>query len=153
MNPTRRAALGAGALAILVRPLAAQDALRPVQTADAYAEAVRAFTGGATLEPGRVALDLPPLVENGNAAPLTVTVESSMTAADHVRRIAVFNEKNPQPHVIEAQLGPRSGRAVLSTRIRLATSQRITAIAETSDGRYHVASADVIVTLAACVEG
>ena len=153
MSPTRRGTLAAGLLAVLVRPVAAQEASSQMQTAEAHAEAVRAFTGGAMPEPGRVSIDLPPLVENGNAAPITVTVESPMTADDHVRRIAVLNEKNPQPHVIEAQLGPRSGRAVLSTRMRLATSQRITALAETSDGRFHIATADVIVTLAACVEG
>jgi sulfur-oxidizing protein SoxY len=157
VNPTRRGALAAGALAVLVRPVllrpaAAQEAAQ-MQTPEAHAEAVRAFTGGAEPIPGLVAIDLPPLVENGNAAPITVTVESPMTAENHVRRIAILNEKNPQPHVIEAQLSPRSGRAVLSTRMRLATSQRITALAETSDGRFHIATADVIVTLAACVEG
>ena len=149
MRLTRRGVLAAGTLAILVRPVASQE----MQSAGAHAEAVRAFTGGATPEPGKIAIDLPPLVENGNAAPITVTVDSPMTPADHVRRIAILNEKNPQPHVLEAQLGPRSGRAVLSTRMRLATSQRITALAETSDGRFLVATADVIVTLAACVEG
>jgi sulfur-oxidizing protein SoxY len=154
VKPTRRAALTAGALAVLVRPVAVgAQAGSQSQGPEAHAEAVRTFTGGATPEPGRVAIDLPPLVENGNAAPITVTVESPMTEAHHVRRIAILNERNPQPHVIEAQLGPRSGRATLSTRMRLATSQRITALAETSDGRFHVATADVIVTLAACVEG
>ena len=102
---------------------------------------------------GRMTLDLPPLVENGNAAPLTVSVDSPMSEADHVRRIAVFNERNPQPNVFTATLGPRAGRAVLATRIRLATSQTITAVAEMSDGTYRSATADVIVTLAACVEG
>ena len=76
-----------------------------------------------------------------------------MTLTEYVRRIAVFNERNPQPNVIGIELGPRSGRAVFSTRIRLATSQRITAVAELSDGTYWSDSADVIVTLAACVEG
>jgi sulfur-oxidizing protein SoxY len=65
----------------------------------------------------------------------------------------VFNERNPQPNVITAQFGPRSGRATLSTRIRLANSQRITAVAEMSDGSFWSGSADVIVTLAACIEG
>ena len=103
--------------------------------------------------PGRVHLDLPPLVENGNAVTITVTVDSPMTPEDHVRRIAVFNDKNPQPNVITAHLGPRSGRAAITTRIRLADTQRITAIAETSDGRYWSTTADAIVTLAACLEG
>jgi sulfur-oxidizing protein SoxY len=84
---------------------------------------------------------------------LTVTAESPMSEADHVRRIAVFNTKNPQPNVIVAHLGPRAGRAAVSTRIRLGDSQRLTAIAEMSDGSFWSASADVIVTLAACLEG
>jgi sulfur-oxidizing protein SoxY len=92
-------------------------------------------------------------VENGNAVSLTVTAESPMTEAEHVRRIAVFNTKNPQPNVIVAHLGPRAGRAAVSTRIRLGDSQRLTAIAEMSDGSFWSASADVIVTLAACLEG
>lgn len=145
---TRRHLIAAasGLLAIrMVRPAWA--------TPDERDAAIEAFTRGEAPVPGRVTLDLPRLVENGNAAPLTVTVDSPMTAEDHVRRIAVFNERNPQPNVITVLLGPHSGRASVSTRIRLATSQRITAVAETSDGRFHVGSADVIVTLAACVEG
>ncbi len=68
--------------------------------------------------------------------PLTVAVESPMTAADHVKAIAVFNEKNPQPHVALFHLGPRSGRARVATRIRLANSQKLVAIAEMSDGSF-----------------
>ena len=115
--------------------------------------AMREFAGEAPIAPGRVRLDIPPLVENGNTVPLTVTVDSPMTAADHVRAIAVFNEQNPQPNVITARLGPRAGRAVLSTRLRLATSQRVVAVAEMSDGGFWSGEALVVVTLAACVEG
>jgi sulfur-oxidizing protein SoxY len=75
-----------------------------------------------------------------------------MSEAEHVRGIALFNEKNPQPNVITARFGPRSGRARLATRIRLATSQTLVAVAELSDGTYWSDSAEVIVTLAACVE-
>jgi sulfur-oxidizing protein SoxY len=103
--------------------------------------------------PGRVRFGVPPLVENGNSVPVTVTVDSPMTAAEHVRRIAIFNERNPQPNVIVAHLGPRAGRAILSTRMRLATSQRVVAVAELSDGTFWSDSVEVVVTLAACVEG
>ncbi len=147
---SRRALLASGtgaALAIALRPVRA--ATRTESTNDA----IRRFAGEAPIAPGRVTLDLPPLVENGNAVTITVSVESPMSEADHVRRIAVFNEKNPQPNVITVHLGPRAGRAAITTRIRLADTQRITAIAETSDGRYWSASADAIVTLAACLEG
>ena len=109
--------------------------------------------GEATPRKGRVHLDIPPLVENGNAAPVTLTVESPMTAADHVKAIALFNEKNPQPNVAVFHLGPRAGRARIETRMRLATSQTVTAIAAMSDGSFWIDQAQVIVTLAACIEG
>lgn len=132
-------------------------ALRPAAAAQPRTEttesAIRRFAGDNTIRPGRVSLDLPPLVDNGNTVPLTVSVESPMTLADHVRRIGVFNEKNPQPNVVTLHLRPGAGRAQVATRIRLADTQRITAIAEMSDGTYWSASADAIVTLAACLEG
>ncbi len=146
-RPTRRGAivLGAGAaLGLTVRPTGA--------TPERRAEAIRAFAGEAEIKAGRVRLDLPPLVENGNSAPLTVAVDSPMTESDFVRRIAIFNERNPEPNVLTVQLGPSAGRALVTTRIRLATSQRITAVAEMGDGTYWQDGADVIVTLAACVE-
>jgi sulfur-oxidizing protein SoxY len=117
------------------------------------AAAVRAFAGEGPIAKGRVRLEIPPLVENGNAVPLTVSVDSPMTPDDHVRRIAVFNERNPQPNVITARIGPHAGRAGLSTRVRLATSQRLVAVAEMSDGSFWSDNAEVVVTLAACVEG
>jgi len=115
-------------------------------------EALRAFTGGQPINDGRVKLDIPPLLENGNAVGVTVDVESPMTPQDHVRRIALFNEKNPQADVAVFHLGPRSGRARVSTRIRLATSQTLVAIAELTDGSFWSSRANVIVTLAACIE-
>jgi sulfur-oxidizing protein SoxY len=139
-----RLAAGAGLVSVL--------ALKPGgATSQAMQEAIRKVTGEASLRQGKVVLDLPPLVENGNTVPLTVAVDSAMTEADHVRAIHVFNEKNPQPHVVTVGLGPRAGRAKLSTRIKLADSQRIVAVAEMSDGSFWSASADIIVTIAACI--
>ena len=147
-DATRREALGlgAGALALLVAPSAraTPDEMRAVMTE---------FTRGAATRRGRVTLDVPPLVENGNTVPVTVRVESPMSEADHVRAVALFNEKNPQPHVAIFRLSPRNGRAEVQTRIRLADSQALMAIAEMSDGTFWSARADVVVTLAACVEG
>jgi sulfur-oxidizing protein SoxY len=114
--------------------------------------AIQAFVGEAQVKPGKVKLDLPPLVENGNSVPVTVSVEHPVTASDFVKSIAIFNEKNPQPNVATFQLGPRAGRASVQTRMRLATSQKVMAVAELSDGTFWSDSADVIVTLAACVE-
>ena len=127
-----------------------------VRTSDATPEdmekAIRDVIGEAKLNPGRVKLDLPPLVENGNTVPLTVSVDSPMTQADHVRRIHLFNEKNPQPNVATFHLGPRSGRASVSTRVRLADTQNVIAIAEMSDGSLWTTQVHVIVTIAACIE-
>ena len=115
-------------------------------------EAIRKVVGTATITPGRVKLDLPPLIENGNAVPLTVEVASPMTGADHVRAIHVFTQKNPQPNVASFHLGPRAGRARVATRVRLADTQTVVAVCELSDGSFWSASADVVVPLAACLE-
>jgi sulfur-oxidizing protein SoxY len=115
--------------------------------------AIRNVVGEAPLNKGRVKIDVPPLIENGNAVPLTISCESPMTADDHVKAMHVFTEKNPQPNVVSVQLGPRSGRAAISTRIRLADSQKIIAIAQLSDGSFWFNEAEVVVTLAACLEG
>jgi sulfur-oxidizing protein SoxY len=114
--------------------------------------AIRSFTDGVAVREGRVKFEISPLVENGNAVPVSVDVESPMTAADHVRRIALFNEKNPQADIVVFHLGPRAGRARVATRIRLATSQAVVALAEMSDGSFWSSRANVIVTLAACIE-
>jgi sulfur-oxidizing protein SoxY len=127
--------------------------LRPAEATPAtMAAAMRDVTGAAVVRAGKVKLEVPPLVENGNTVPMTVSVTSPMTAEDHVRSIHVFVEKNPQPNVGNFVLGPRAGRAQVSTRIRLADSQKIVAIAKLSDGSFWSATTDVVVTLAACTE-
>jgi len=114
--------------------------------------AIDGFTGGATLRDGRVEIEVASLVENGNVVPIAISVDSPMTGADHVRALAVFNERNPQRDVARFTLGPRAGRARVSTRIRLATSQQLVAVAVLSDGSVWSRSVEVIVTLAACIE-
>jgi len=139
------AATGAAfATLLLVRPVLAKPA-------DMQA-AIRAFTGTAPISNGKVELVLPALVENGNSVPLTVNVAHWMEPNDHVKTIAIFNEKNPQPNVATFHLTPRAGRATVSTRIRLGDSQKITAIAQLSDGSFWSDEAEVIVTLPACAE-
>jgi sulfur-oxidizing protein SoxY len=115
--------------------------------------AIRKVVGEAPVTKGRLKIDLPPLIENGNAVSLTVAVESPMSVEDHVKAIHDFTEKNPQPNVISVQLGPRAGRATFSSRIRLADSQKVIAIAQMSDGSFWSDEIEVIVTLAACLEG
>ena len=146
----RRRLLLAGAMGIAAGAAPLRHARATPVT---QAVAIARFTGGASVTPGKVVLEVAHLVDNANAVPITVSVASPMTAADHVTAIAVFNERNPQPEVAQFNLGPRAGKAVVSTRIRLATSQKLTAIARLSDGSFWSSSADVVVTLAACIEG
>jgi sulfur-oxidizing protein SoxY len=154
-QPTRRRFMS-GALAGL--GLVSADAgflltVRPATaTPDSMRAAMRNVVGEASLHKGKVKLDLPPLVESGNLVSVTVSVESPMTATDHVKAIHIFNERNPQPNVIGVRLGPRAGRAGFTTRIRLADSQTVTAIAELGDGSFWSDSVQVIVTLPACAE-
>ena len=147
-SPRRRtlvAGLGAGCVGIV--------ALRPARAStDELLAAIKAFTGGVEPGTGRIKLDIEHLVENGHAVPITLSVSSPMTQADHVQRIAVFNELNPQRDVILLTLTPEMGRAEVSTRIRLATSQKLVALAKMSDGSCWKHEVDVIVTLAACIE-
>jgi sulfur-oxidizing protein SoxY len=118
----------------------------------ALQEAVRKVVGDAQVRRGKVKLELPPLIENGNAVPLSVAVESPMTPADHVKAIHVFTERNPQPNVISAWLGPRAGRARITTRARIADTGTVVAIAQMSDGAFWSDSVSVVVTLSACLE-
>lgn len=138
------AAVGTFPLVVTVRPVEA--------TPETMASAIRMVTGGATVQNGKVKLDIPPLVENGNSVPMVVSVTSPMTAKDYVKSIHVFNEKNPQPNLGNFYLSPRAGRAQVSTRVRLADSQKIIAIARLSDGSLWSTTAEVVVTLAACTE-
>jgi sulfur-oxidizing protein SoxY len=141
----RRDALTATAglmLLALVRPASATPA--------EMATAISTFTGGAKPQTGKVKFDIAQLIDNGNAVPVTITVDGP---AENVRAIAIFTERNPQTEVAVFTLGPRAGKAEISTRIRLATSQRLMAVARMNDGSYWSHGVEVIVALAACVEG
>ena len=145
-----RRSLLAGAVGILMLPLSASAALAtPEDMAEAMTEALGQ---GAFIKEARVKLELPQLAENGNSVPLKVSVESPMSAADHVKTIYIFSERNPVPNVVRFHLGPRSGAARVQTSIRLAGTQRITAVARMSDGSLWSGGADVIVTQAACLD-
>ena len=152
MHATRRrfvrdaAVLAAAGLGLVVagRPATA--------TPETMRAAIKKVVGEASVQKGKVKLDLPPLIENGNAVPLVVSGDSPMTAADHIKAIHVFTEKNPQPNVVSLHLGPRAGRASVATRIRLADLQTVIAIAEMSDGTFWSDQVEVVVTLAACIE-
>ena len=134
MTSRRDFLIAAGGFAACVSPFGASREARA--TPAAMQEALRQVTGGAVARKGRVRLDLPPLVDNGNAVPISVAVESPMTPADHVKAIHVLTEKNPLPNVVSAWLTPRSGEARFTTRVRLADTQTVTALAELSDGSF-----------------
>ena len=140
----RRHLLAAAGLAIAVRPVVADDA--------ALQAAIKRFAGGAPVRDGGVRIEVAELVENGNVVPVTVSFDSPMTPADHVVALAIFTERNPLPDVAVFRLGPRAGRASVSTRMRLATTQKVVAAALLSDGSCRTSAVEVIVTLAACVE-
>lgn len=149
---SRREAMAAGAaglaLAALPVPASAQVAAPP-----AIAELIARITEGSVPERGRISFDIPQLVENGNSVDVAIQVESPMTDADHVRWIHVIAEKNPFPDVARFHLSPRSGRADIRATLRLATSQKVVAIAALNSGGYVMADADIVVTLSACIDG
>ena len=110
------------------------------------------FTKGASVMPGRVKLELPLLADSGFSVPMTVRVESPMTERDYVKTVLVVADKNPQRDVCWFYLGPRAGRAEVSSRIKLNGTQRVVAIAHLSDGTYWSDARDIEVREAACTE-
>ncbi len=131
--------------------------LGKARSADALPEKllplIRQAAGGVLPQVGRVSLTLPTLAESGHSVRLRVRVESPMTPQAHVKQIHLFSEKNPRPVIARFSLGPQAGRAEVHTRIRLAGTQQVVAVAVMNDGTAWMASAEVVVTAAACVEG
>jgi sulfur-oxidizing protein SoxY len=113
---------------------------------------VREITGGAVLSAGKVVIDTPRLADNGHSVPMKVSVDNPMTAANHVRSITLLSPRNPRPLIAKFTLGPRSGRAEISTRVRLNGSQVVLAIAQLSDGTFWSGTAEVEVTESACLD-
>ena len=138
----RRLFIHTGAAGLLL-PAIAQAT--PVQVAGL----IRRLVGDAALMEGKVKLDLPVLVENGNAVGMTVTVDAPTGA---VRSLHVFADGNPSPEVLRLSFGPRAGVPRVQARIRLAISQTVTAVAQLRDGTFWQDSVELLVTLAACVE-
>ena len=149
-EPSRRdlvAAAGIG-LGLAALPRGASAAAPP-----ALSEFVSRITEGAVPERGKITLEIPALVENGNSVDTRILVESPMSEADHVRWIHLIAEKNPFPDMARFHLGPRAGRAEVATTLRFAASQTVIAVAALSDGRFVMADADIVVTLSACIDG
>ncbi|OGA41384.1 MAG: hypothetical protein A3G28_00700 [Betaproteobacteria bacterium RIFCSPLOWO2_12_FULL_68_19] len=113
---------------------------------------VRSFTGGKDVLPGKVTLVLPRIADNGHSVPMTVTVDSPMTPAEHVRAVHLISEKNPVRDMASFYFGPHLARAEFSSRLRLNGSQRVVAIAELSDGSFWSDMVQIEVREAACTE-
>ena len=146
-HPTRRGVLGlaAAGAAIVLAPVPASATLSAAAQA-----AVDRVRNNRTPQEGRIVLRAPPIAENGNTVPITISVESPMTAADHVTRIHVFADKNPTPDVATFHLTPACGRAQVDTRIRLGQTQDVIVLAEMSDGSLYMTRAEVKVTIGGC---
>jgi sulfur-oxidizing protein SoxY len=149
----RRAVGGIGALALAGSAAGKAAAQVLLEDPGRLDRAIAEVTGGAPSSVGRLRLTMPALAENGNVVSLQVAADSPMTPEDHVRRIVILSEKNPVTHIATFRLGPRAGRVQVATNVRLAVTQRVVALAETSDGRYWRAEQNVVVTLAACING
>jgi sulfur-oxidizing protein SoxY len=148
MKRRRFLAASGATLAAAALPAAAQR----FQPGQDIAPFVAKITGGAVAERSGVEIELPQIAENGNSVPMRVRVASPMTAADHVSAIHVLAERNPRPHVATFHLGPQSGRAEVTTRVRLAGTQKVTVVAELSNRRFLIGQQEVLVTSAACLD-
>lgn len=145
---TRRQAFAVGAAAIAAAALG--QSVTPAFAANNIDEMTKKFTGGAVPVEGKVKLDLPEIAENGNTVPITVTVESPMTEKDYITEVIVLADGNPNAGIATFHFTPASGVAEANTRIRLANTQNIVAVAKTNDGKFYTASKQVKVTIGGC---
>jgi sulfur-oxidizing protein SoxY len=136
----------AGASAIAIASLG----IAPAYAANDSADLIKKFTGGKVPTEGKVKLDLPEIAENGNTVPMTVSVESPMTEASHVTEVLVVGDGNPNGGMATFHFSPASGVAEANTRIRLAATQNIMAVAKMNDGSFYTASKQVKVTIGGC---
>jgi sulfur-oxidizing protein SoxY len=144
LNRRQTLMLGAGALTVL------GTSLGPAHAANDSAELIKAFTGGKAAAEGKVKLDLPEIAENGNTVPMTVMIESPMSEQSYVSEVLVVGDGNPNGGMATFHFSPLSGAAEANTRIRLAATQNITAVAKMNDGSFYMASKQVKVTIGGC---
>src|ERR1700743_3796636 len=143
-NRRQALVLGAGVIG------AAVVGSRPALAKNDTDEAIKKFTGGNTPVEGKVKLDLPEIAENGNTVPMTVRVDTPMTEQSYVTDVAVFANENPRSGVVTFHFSPASGVAEANTRIRLAATQDVIAVAKMNDGSFYMASKQVKVTIGGC---
>lgn len=149
-DPERRGlliGLGAGGLAVVGMTLVPRAVLASPEDVKM---AIEERIGDAVAKEGRISLELPQIAENGNTVPISFEIDSPMTESDYVKAVHVFAEQNPLPNVASFYFTPRSGKAWISTRMRLLKTQYVVAVAEMSDGSVYMASTEVKVTLGGC---
>ncbi|MEX2481684.1 MAG: thiosulfate oxidation carrier protein SoxY [Gammaproteobacteria bacterium] len=112
--------------------------------------AIDAIIGDRDAESGELSLTTPAIAENGNTVPIAVAAGGRFTADDYVEAIHILAPGNPVPEVVSFHFTPRSGYARAATRIRLAETQDVIAIAELSDGRVWRTANEVKVTIGGC---
>jgi sulfur-oxidizing protein SoxY len=154
----RRALAALVALLALPRRALAQPIMNPAPGIDARTintpqGALQSILKGAEMRRGRVRLELPSVADNGHSVPMSVRVDSPMSDADHVRRIDLVSGKNPVPLMATFIFGPHMGRAEIESRVRLNGTQRVTAVAQLSDGSFWFDAADIVVNESACLDG
>jgi sulfur-oxidizing protein SoxY len=148
----RRAFLRVGASVAGAAALGARAQATGLAAPQDITPLIREVTGGRPAERADIEIEIPQLAENGNSVPLRIRVKSPMTAEDHVIAVHVIAERNPRPRVATFHLGPQSGRAEITTRIRLAGTQNVTVLAALSGERFRIAETQVLVTSAACLD-
>jgi sulfur-oxidizing protein SoxY len=145
---SRRQVLNVSAGALATAALGAT--ISPAAAANGSADLIKKFTGGKTPAEGKVKLDLPEIAENGNTVPLTVLVESPMTEQSYVSDVLIVADGNPNGGMATFHFSPASGVAEANTRVRLAATQNIIAVAKMNDGSFFTASRQVKVTIGGC---
>ncbi len=145
INRRQAFALGGGFVMLTLMPMAAD-----AEVSNDAAKWIEKFTGGKQPTKGKISLDLPEIAENGNTVPLSLTVESPMTAESYVKDVMILADGNPNAGVATLSFTPLSGRAEASIRIRLASTQNVVAIAKMSDGSLFTEQKTVKVTIGGC---
>ncbi len=149
MEVTRRQALGlsAGAMAFVAFGPVMKSALADEAATE---KSLMDFTGGKKPQAGKITLKAPEIAENGNTVPVTVSVDSEMTESSYVESVVLMAEGNPNPAVATFHFSPMSGEARATTRMRLAKTQNVIAVAKMSDGSVYMDKKQVKVTIGGC---
>ena len=154
-NPSakRRALLGSAAVAPLL-PLSLHAAPAHAQTEpEPVVAAFNAFLAGRKPGTGRLQLDIPRIADNGNVVPVRILMPGPFAAGAELRTIHLFSEKNPVPQMAVFHFPVAVPRVEVESRVRMAGSQRVAAVATLADGSIHTATADIVVTVSACLDG